>query len=407
MNFQQEIKEKGTSLYEFPNDYTIIDIETTGLSPENCEIIELSALKIRDNNIVDSFSSLVCPNNEIPSFIESFTGITNDMVKTAPKITDVLEKFLSFIKEDILMGHNVNFDIRFINHNCDTLYGYTIFNDYIDTCRISKKLVFGVPNYKLGSLAKFFGIDYENAHRALEDCKITFELFNNLKELDVSKNESLLNHFEECTQILKDKKVVFKGTLNLYSFDTYARICERAGGKAMQIFYSNVDYIVFSNSSYKNYENGKYSEAMLKAIELSKQGSLQILSEFEFLNMFNLDIKIPVPGYEKNVDIKSMSPDEGAVFDESHPLFGKVCVFTGTLDKIPRKDAMQAVLNLGGQIGNSVTKKTNFLILGCNDFCSSIKDGKSNKHKKAEELKLEGYDIEIIDEKVFYSLLEE
>lgn len=92
-------------------------------------------------------------------------------------------------------------------------------------------------------------------------------------------------------------------------------------------------------------------------------------------------------------------------FDESHPLFGKVCVFTGTLEKMVRKDAMQLVADLGGLCGDNVTAKTNFLILGNNDFCSSIKDGKSGKQKKAEALKLKGSDIEILSEDVFYDMV--
>ena len=72
-----------------------------------------------------------------------------------------------------------------------------------------------------------------------------------------------------------------------------------------------------------------------------------------------------------------------------------------------RKTAMQMVVDLGGLVGNSVTKKTNYLILGNNDYCSSIKDGKSSKQKKAESLKLSGNDIEIISENVFYDMLED
>lgn len=96
---------------------------------------------------------------------------------------------------------------------------------------------------------------------------------------------------------------------------------------------------------------------------------------------------------------------ENASFDTSHPLFGKVCVFTGALEKMARKDAMQLVVDLGGSVGDSVTKKTNYLILGNNDFCQSIKDGKSNKQKKAEALILKGHDIEILSENVFYDLV--
>ena len=92
--------------------------------------------------------------------------------------------------------------------------------------------------------------------------------------------------------------------------------------------------------------------------------------------------------------------------DNTHPLYNKVCVFTGTLEKYSRQEAAQIVVNLGGSCGNSVTKKTNYLILGNNDYCSMIKDGKSSKQKKAEEYKLKGQDIEIIPESVFYDMIE-
>lgn len=99
-------------------------------------------------------------------------------------------------------------------------------------------------------------------------------------------------------------------------------------------------------------------------------------------------------------DIEAETTD----FDVSNPIYGSVCVFTGTLEKMTRKEAMQIVKNLGGENGDTVTKKTNYLILGNNDFCKSIKNGKSNKQKKAEKLKASGVDIEIISESVFYDM---
>ena len=102
---------------------------------------------------------------------------------------------------------------------------------------------------------------------------------------------------------------------------------------------------------------------------------------------------------------KTIVPFEDIKIDPDNPLFGKVCVFTGKLEKFERKDAMQIVANLGGINGDGVTKKTNYLILGNNDYCSTIKDGKSSKQKKAEQYKLEGYDIEIIPETVFYEMI--
>ena len=92
-------------------------------------------------------------------------------------------------------------------------------------------------------------------------------------------------------------------------------------------------------------------------------------------------------------------------FDDDNPMFGKLFVFTGTLEKMPRKDAMQIVVDHGGSVGDSVTKKTNYLVLGDNSYCKSIRDGKSSKIKKAEKLKLDGIDIEIIPESVFYDMI--
>jgi DNA polymerase-3 subunit epsilon len=118
------------------------------------------------------------------------------------------------------------------------------------------------------------------------------------------------------------------------------------------------------------------------------------------------------------VDISTLYPQRSGLraanitatttnFDETTSVYGKVFCFTGALQKMDRKDAMQIVVNLGGQCGDGVTKDTNYLVLGNNDYCASIKDGKSGKHKKAETYKANGMDIEIISENVFYEMLAE
>lgn len=108
--------------------------------------------------------------------------------------------------------------------------------------------------------------------------------------------------------------------------------------------------------------------------------------------------------HHKGISAKDISTEK-TVFDTEHPLCGKVCVFTGTLEKMQRKEAMQIVADLGGIPGDSVTKKTNYLVLGNNDYCKTIKDGKSSKQKKAEKLILEGADLQIISEQVFYDMI--
>jgi DNA polymerase-3 subunit epsilon len=102
-------------------------------------------------------------------------------------------------------------------------------------------------------------------------------------------------------------------------------------------------------------------------------------------------------------DIKAVTN----VFDEDSSMFKKVFVFTGALERMTRKEAMQLVVDQGGLCGDGVNKMTNYLVLGNYDYCKTIKDGKSTKQKKAEQLKLSGLDIEIISENVFYDMLDE
>ena len=128
-----------------------------------------------------------------------------------------------------------------------------------------------------------------------------------------------------------------------------------------------------------------------------------ILKEYSSLEDF---IKNSVSKSKGTINVSEIVSSKDS-FDESHPLFGKYCCFTGVLEKMVRKDAMQIVVDCGGFVENNVTANTNYLILGNNDYCSTIKDGKSTKHKKAEQLKLKGNDIEIIPETVFYDMIAE
>ena len=110
--------------------------------------------------------------------------------------------------------------------------------------------------------------------------------------------------------------------------------------------------------------------------------------------------------FEHRIKAKDISSDCND-FDMNNPIFDKECVFTGKLDKMTRKEAMQIVADLGGKNRDSVTKETNYLILGNNDYCKSITDGKSSKQKKAESYKLKGQDIEILSEDVFYEIIDD
>lgn len=172
---------KGESLIKFPDDYIIIDIETTGLSPGSNEIIEIAAIKVYGNEIHSTFQSLIKPKAPINYFISNLTGITNAMVADANSVKGVLQSYVAFSEDSILIGHNVNFDINFLYDNCEKHLGYYLKNDFIDTMRLFKKTKIPVENYKLKTLCQKIAVQNNNAHRALSDCHATNSLFQYLK----------------------------------------------------------------------------------------------------------------------------------------------------------------------------------------------------------------------------------
>lgn len=178
---------KGKSLIDFPLNYVVFDIETTGLNSYYNEIIEISAIKVRNDKIVDEFSTLVKPVGKIGSFITNLTGITNDMVSEASSIDKVLEDFLVFIGDDILVGHNVNFDINFVYDNLVKLGYNGLANDFIDNLRIARKVLPELNHHRLGDLALYYLIDTTGAHRGLKDSYMTYQIFLKLKDEAVNQ----------------------------------------------------------------------------------------------------------------------------------------------------------------------------------------------------------------------------
>lgn len=286
------------------DDYCVLDTETTGLSAYYDEIIEIGILRVRNNEIVDRYDQLIKPNFDIDDFITALTGITNDMLEGMPSIDSVKTDVLSFICDDIILGHNTSFDMRFLNEG----FKEQLSNQYMDTMQFARKLYPELKHHRLSDLTDYLGL-HNNEHRALSDCTSTKELYDAVKASMAEKNLAI-------------EDLWITG--------------ESHGGKG--------------------------------------------------------------------IDIKAIKPDE-VVVDKDGFFYNRHVVFTGKLEKMLRKDAMQIVVNLGGVLDNSVNKQTNYLILGDNDYNAILKGEKSSKHKKAEKLKLEGQDIEIIDERTFYDLL--
>lgn len=184
---------KGRSLNYMLDDYVLVDIETTGLSPQRDDIIEIGAIKVKGNRIVERFHSLLSINRMVPPFITELTGITTEALRQEGRPPQmVLQEFLEFTGDSVLVGHNVNFDINFLYDKCEKYLHETLPNDFIDTMKLAKRVV-RTPNYKLGTLADYFQVGYDGAHRSMNDVEITFAVYNHIKTMLEAKEEWIWN----------------------------------------------------------------------------------------------------------------------------------------------------------------------------------------------------------------------
>ncbi|MBQ6811681.1 MAG: 3'-5' exonuclease [Agathobacter sp.] len=170
------------------NEYVVLDLEMTGLSAKTDQIIEIGAIKIKDNVVVDSFGGLVNPSRKIPTRVVELTGITDDMVRQGMERDEAVLKLLDFIDGYILVGQNLNFDYSFlkqwaVNHK------RPLEANACDTLKIARKLLPPEQPKKLEALCKYFGIERAREHRAMDDAIETWQVFEKLKEMALENKE--------------------------------------------------------------------------------------------------------------------------------------------------------------------------------------------------------------------------
>ena len=190
----------GNKNESFDNEFCVFDIETTGLSVVNDKITEIGAVIIKDGIVVNKYSSFVNPGMKIPEKIVELTGITDDMVKDARGIEEVIPEFLEFVGDRILVAHNAKFDIGFIRRDCKAL-NIKFDNTYLDTLALSRAINTDIKGkHTLDSLAKYFGLHDFNHHRAFEDAEILGQILYCMTEK--LKNEGVT----DISQMLKQIK---------------------------------------------------------------------------------------------------------------------------------------------------------------------------------------------------------
>jgi len=180
----------------FDAETIVFDIETTGLSVQNCKITEIGAVKIKNGEIIDTFNTFVNPEAPIPEEIVELTSITDEMVADAPKVREALEMFFEFIGggRKLLVAHNANFDTGFIRYAAEEC-GMEFTNPYLDTVTLSRYINPSLKKHKLDVLAEYYGLGDFNHHRACDDAAmlaaIYFKMIESMREQDIKSFDQL------------------------------------------------------------------------------------------------------------------------------------------------------------------------------------------------------------------------
>lgn len=162
--------------------FVIFDVETTGLNPAQDELLEIGAEKLIDGKVIDTFHALLKSDRPVPQEAIAIHGITEELLqKEGREPVEVLGDFLSFISGSVLVGHNVGFDISFIDSYSKKLGLLPCTNQTLDTCEIARKYLI-IPSYSLDRVATYFGIINQQKHRAQSDVQTTRLVFLKLLE---------------------------------------------------------------------------------------------------------------------------------------------------------------------------------------------------------------------------------
>lgn len=278
------------------SDYVVLDLETTGLSFEKDEIIEVGILKVRHHEIVEKYEQLIHPKKKISQTITNLTGITNEMVIDAPVIDEVKDKMKALIQDDVILGHNVTFDISFLKCIFDDFD-----NDYLDTLHYSRRAFYGIENHQLTTLVNTFHLT-NNEHRALADCMATKDLYDfivdkfdgieNLYKNDRNSRQNKLDvHILKRVHIDKDnrlngKNCIITGHLSKMSKKTGNEIILQCGGIIQKSVNKKVNVVIIGVNPYGDKKTSKH----IKAEEMIVKGQkIELIFENEFYKMIGLE----------------------------------------------------------------------------------------------------------------------
>ncbi|WP_138414767.1 PolC-type DNA polymerase III [Aquibacillus sediminis] len=343
--------------------YVVFDVETTGLSAVYDTIIELAAVKVKGGDIVDRFESFANPHHPLSQTTIDLTGITDDMVKDAPEVDQVLKDFHEWMGNDILVAHNASFDMGFLNQGFQKIDYEKASNPVIDTLELARYLYPELKNHRLNTLCKKLDIELTQHHRAIYDAEATgYLLWKLVKEAaknDITNHNQFNKHMGEGNAYQRSRP--FHATLlaqnevglkNIYKLVSLAHIdyfyrVPRIPRSKLQAFREGI--LVGSGC-----DKGEVFETMMQK---SQEEAEKVADFYDY-------IEVQPPSNYYHLLEKELVQNEAQIYDilknlvEMAERIGKPCVATGNTHYIEPHDKMYRQILISSQSGNPLSRQT-------------------------------------------------
>ncbi|ASK63490.1 PolC-type DNA polymerase III [Virgibacillus phasianinus] len=343
--------------------YVVFDVETTGLSAVYDTIIELAGVKIKNGEIIDRFERFANPHHPLSETTVDLTGITDDMVRDAPEIGDVLKEFSEWVEQDILVAHNASFDMGFLNEGYKKIGYEKSTNPVVDTLELARFLFPELKNHRLNTLCKKLDIELTQHHRAIYDAEATSYLLWKLVQLllnkDITNHNQLNNHMGEgnayqrsrpshCIILAKNQE----GLKNIYKLVSHAHIdyfyrVPRIPRSKLQKFREG---ILIGSAC----DKGEVFETMMQK---SKEEAEKVAEFYDY-------IEVQPPGNYAHLIEKELVQNEAQIFDIISNLvdmgkrMNKLVVATGNVHYVSDHEKLYRQILISSQNGNPLARQT-------------------------------------------------
>lgn len=374
---------KGHGMKTHVSDYCVVDLETTGVFIRSARIIEISAIKVRDDRVSGEYSVLINPGCPIPPDATAVNNITDGMVKDCPGIDEVIDSFAAFIGDDVIIGYNnASFDMNLLYDARMELRGLPFSNNYIDVLYASRKCLPQLDNHRLETVSKYYALDTAGEHRGLKDCYLTKSVYDCI--------------YRDFGSRMFGGKGSGRRHVVRYSAETLVQQeLQSILGELIadgEISQEEFEKLKAWMEEHRDLQGSYPFDRVFDALDKVLQDGRVAAEELQELQQLFTDFVDPVKSRARREAISTVA--------------GMHIILTGDFSYGSKDDVFALIEAAGGIIDKSVKKATNFVVVGAMGSESWKTGNYGSKIQKAIELQDKGLPVEIIEEQDFIPALQ-